>query len=308
MNTLWIAPSAVIIRYLALGILFIGQVSGLSAIPIPSFWKQPEAQNPVHETPAFRFSPRAGQTFIYRLDSRMDSEGQNFLGNSLTLNVLAGGEIDAYIRQVSKDKVFAELSSPGIRIFLRTLSRQDEFTLKNSPDSPVQMVFDRTSRIQEIKNTEALEEQNPMNFSVLEVLRSYWPALPDRPVSVGESWPDHKKLEIPFQGMTLSVELEITFTLDAVVPAPEGQLALISAAYAATISGECAFEDFKGSFEGNGSGSGNLHFQVESGYFTEYRLDYVINGTMVIRKAETKFVEWPFKLAAGASLILLEWR
>ncbi len=147
-----------------------------------------------------------------------------------------------------------------------------------------------------------------MNFSILEVLRDYWPALPDGHVSVGESWQDHKQLEIPFQEMSLIVELEIAYTLDAVVPAPEGQLALITAAYTAAVSGERAFEEFKGLFEGNGSGSGNLYFQVEGGYFTEYRLDYFIDGAMVVRKGETKVVEWPFKLIANASLVLVERR
>ena len=238
----------------------------------------------------------------------MDSEGQNFLGKSLTLSALADGAIDVFIRQVSKEAVFAELTSPGIRIFLRTLGGQDAFTLKNSTDSPVQVVFDKTSRIREIKNTEGLEKQNPLNFSILEVLRTYWPALPDGPVAVGESWKDHKRLDIPFQEMSLIIELEITYTLDAVVPASEGRLALISVAYTATISGEHEVEEFKGLFKGSGNGSGNLHFQVENGYFSEYRLDYVINGAMVIRKAEAKVFEWPFKLSADASLILLEWR
>jgi len=238
----------------------------------------------------------------------MNCEGQSFLGKSLALSALADGEIDVFIRQATKEDVFAELTSPGIRIFLRTPGGQDEFTLENSPDSPVRVVFDKASRIREIKNTEALEEQNPMNFSILEVLRCYWPSLPDRPIAAGETWKDHKRLEIPFQQMSLNVELEIAYTLDAVVPAPEGQLALISAAYTATVSGERELEDFRGSFEGHGNGSGNLYFQVESGYFSEYRLDYVINGEMVIRKAEAKVVEWPFKLSADASLLLLEWR
>jgi hypothetical protein len=238
----------------------------------------------------------------------MESEGQSFLGKSLTLSAQADGEIDVFIRQVATDGVFAELSSPGIRIFLQTLGRQDEFTLKNPPDSPVQMTFDRAGRIRDIKNVETLEDQNPMNFSILEVLRNYWPAFPDRPLSVGESWPDHKRLVVPFQGMSLIIELEITFTLNAVVPAPEGRLALVTAAYTATLSGDREVEGFRGSFEGRGSGSGYLSFQIDGGTFSEYRLDYAIDGAMVMRKAESKVVEWPFQLTAEASLLLLEWR
>ena len=266
------------------------------------------AQTNPPEKPALRFSPRPRQTFVYNLQSRMESEGQSFLGKSLTLSAQADGEIDVFIRQASKVSVFTELSSPGIRIFLRTPGRQDEFTLKNPPDSPVQIIFDRAGRIRDIRNVEALEEQNPLNFSILEVLRSYWPAFPDKPLATGESWPDHKRIVVPFQGMNLVIELEIIFTLNAIVPSPDGRLALITAAYTASLSGERQVEDFKGSFEGRGTGSGNMNFLVDGGYFTEYRLDYVIDGTMVMRKAESKVVEWPFKLFAGASLLLLEWR
>jgi hypothetical protein len=238
----------------------------------------------------------------------MESEGQSFLGRSLTLSVQADGEIDVFIRQVAADSVFTELSSPGIRIFLQTLGRQDEFTLKNPPDSPVQMTFDRAGRIRDIKNIETLEDQNPMNFSILEVLRNYWPAFPDRPITVGESWPDHKRLVVPFQGMSLIVELEISFTLNAVVPSPEGRLALITAAYTATLTGDREVESFRASFEGSGTGTGSLSFMIDGGYFSEYRLDYAIDGAMVMRKAESRVVEWPFQLTAGASLLLLEWR
>jgi hypothetical protein len=255
-----------------------------------------------------RFSPRPRQTLVYSLQTRMDSEGQSFLGKSLTLSAQADGEVDVFIRQVSTDSVFTELSSPGIRVYIRTPARQDEFTLKNPPDSPVEMSFDRAGRIRDIKNTETLEDQNPLNFSILEMLRSYWPAFPDRPLAVGESWPDHKRIVVPFQGMNLTIELDITFTLNDVVPAAEGRQALVTAAYTASLSGNRQVDAFKGSFEGSGTGTGSLVFQVESGIFSDYRFDYLIDGAMVIRKDESRLAEWPFRLTAGASLLLLEWR
>jgi hypothetical protein len=224
------------------------------------------------------------------------------------LSAQADGEVDVFIRQVSTDSVFTELSSPGIRVYIRTPARQDEFTLKNPPDSPVEMSFDRAGRIRDIKNTETLEDQNPLNFSILEMLRSYWPAFPDRPLAVGESWPDHKRIVVPFQGMNLTIELDITFTLNDVVPAAEGRQALVTAAYTASLSGNRQVDAFKGSFEGSGTGTGSLVFQVESGIFSDYRFDYLIDGAMVIRKDESRLAEWPFRLTAGASLLLLEWR
>lgn len=296
------------LRYLLLITLALASLGGLRGGSILGFDKPPQPQVSPAEQYKPRFSPRPRQTLVYSLQSRMETEGQSFLGKSLTLSAQADGEIDVFIRQVATDGVFTELSSPGIRIFLQTLGRQDEFTLKNPPDSPVQMTFDRAGRIRDIKNVETLEDQNPMNFSILEVLRNYWPAFPDRPLAVGESWPDHKRLVVPFQGMSLIIELEITFTLNAVVPAPEGRLALVTAAYTATLSGDREVEGFRGSFEGSGTGTGSLSFQVESGIFNDYRLDYVIEGAMVMRKAETKVMEWPFRLTANASLLLLEWR
>ncbi len=255
-----------------------------------------------------RFSPQPRQTLVYSLQSRMESEGHSFLGKSLTLKAQADGQIDVFVNQVGTDSVFTELSSPGIQIFLQAPGRQDGFTLKTPQESPVRMTFDRAGRIRDIRNVERLEEQNPLNFSILEVLRNYWPAFPEGPVSAGESWLDHKRLSVPFQGMNLVIELEITFTLNAVVPAPDGRQALITASYIVGLSGERRVEEFRGTFEGQGVGAGTLHFEVEGGYFTEYRLDYAVDGAMVMRKDESRIVEWPFRLSAAASLFLLEWR
>jgi hypothetical protein len=295
-------------RILLIGLLLVPFL-GLNASPVPDRGEPPpQAQVKPDERFNLRFSPRPRQTLVYSLQSRMDSEGESFLGKSLTLSAQADGEIDVFVRQVAKDGVFTDLSSPGIRIFLQTPTRQDEFTLKNPPESPVQMTFDRAGRIRDITNVEALEEQNPMNFSILEVLRSYWPAFPAAPLSLGDSWPDHKRLVVPFQGMDLTIEIEIRFTLNAVVPSPQGRLALITATYTAALSGDREAESFRGSFEGSGTGTGSLSFEIDAGYFSEYRLDYLIDGAMVIRKAESKVMEWPFRLTANAGLLLLEWR
>jgi len=293
---------------LVLGVLIIHQLSGLSSSQIPcAYWPgQPQVSST--EQYNLRFSPRPRQTLVYSLQSRMESEGEGYLGKSLTLSAQADGEIDVFVKQVTRDGVFTELSSPGIRIFLQTPVRQDEFTLKNPADSPVLLTFDRAGRIRDITNVEALEDQNPMNFSILEVLRNYWPAFPDGPLSVGESWPDHKRLVVPFQGMSLTIELEIGFTLNAVVPSPAGRLALITASYTATLSGDREVESFQGSFEGSGTGTGSLSFEIDGGYFSEYRLDYLIDGAMVMRKAGSRIMELPFRLTANAGLLLLEWR
>jgi len=255
---------------------------------------------------ALTFSPQPGQTLIYNLNTRMNSEGKSFLGKSLSLSATASGEIDLSIRQVSKEDVFTELTTPGIQVSLQALENRDEFTLTASKDNPVQVVFDKTGRIRDVKNVEALEEQNIMNFSVVEVLRNYLPAFPDARVSVGDSWKDHKRMLIPFQGMNLVVELDVIFVLNDVLPSPEGRMALISASYTVALSGSRDLGEAVGSFEGNGFGSGSMNFLMGQGYVMEYRLDYSIDGALVVRQAEAKLLEWPFRLSVSASLSLME--
>ncbi len=283
-------------------------LSGSRATAFQESLERQTAQSPAAEPLTLRFSPRPRQTLVYGLQSRMESEGQGFLGKTLTLSFQADGQIEVFINQSTAESVFTELSSPGIRVFLQTPGRQDEFTLTAAVESPVRMTFDRAGRIRDIRNAETLEEQNPLNFSLMEVLRVYWPAFPDGPVSAGASWPDHKRIVVPFQGMNVAIDLDILFTLNAIVPQADDRLALITAAYTATLSGERRLEEFTGSFEGRGTGSGTLSFLVEGGYFTDYRLDYVIDGAMVMRQAGSKVAGWPFRLTAGASLLLLEWR
>ncbi|MGB7297109.1 MAG: hypothetical protein WBC70_16110 [Candidatus Aminicenantales bacterium] len=186
--------------------LIIAPLASRGGQPNIRFPGHPQEQVNAAERLNLRFSPRSGQTLVYNLQTRMDSEGEGFLGKNLTLSAEA--------------------------------------------------------------DVETLEEQNPLNFSVLEVLSNYWPAFPDRPLSPGESWPDHKRIVVPFQGMSLTIELEVSFTLNTVTPAPGGRLALIAAAYTASLSGDRQVEDFRGAFEGRGTGTGSLVFQVDSGFFS----------------------------------------
>lgn len=271
------------------------------ARPLPAPGQQPPTYN-------LLFSPPTGSTLIYNLSSRMNSEGRSFLGVNLSMGVQAGGEIDFVIRQKSSESVIAELSSPGVRVSLQVLERQNEFTLGTPADNPVQIIFDRAGRIRSIRNSERLEEQNPMNFSILDVLRNYLPTLPDKPIAIGDSWQDHKRLQIPFQGMQLLIEIEVTLFLRDVVPSPQGRLALVATTYSVRLSGSRELENVTGGFEGQGAGTGSLSFLMDRGCFSDYRLDYSIDGAMVMRKGETRLAEWPFTLSENAELTLVEWR
>jgi hypothetical protein len=268
----------------------------------------PPAQNQQPRTYNLLFAPAAGSALIYNLASRMSSAGQSFLGVNLSLGVQAGGEIDLVIRQKSSDSVFTELSSPGVRVSLQVLGQPNEFTLGTPADNPVLMVFDRAGRVRSVSNTERIEQHNPLNFSVMDMLRTYLPVLPDKAIAIGDSWQDHKRFQIPFQEMRLLVEIEITFFLRDVVPSPQGELALVAATYSVRLSGSRELENVTGKFEGQGAGTGSLTFLVDKGCFSDYRLDYSIDGAMILSRGDTKLAELPFTLSESAELTLVEWR
>jgi len=284
--------------------LFLGPGVYPTSCPLPGVYLQDQTS----EKYILAFAPRPGQTLAYSLQSRMTAEGQGFIGRSLSMNTQASGQIDLAVRQVSTDQVFAELSSPGIRVSVLALGRQDEFSLEAPPDDPVRVIFDKAGRIREVQNVEALEDQNRMNFSIIEVLRNFLPSYPDQPLSLGDSWKDHKRMMVPFEGMNLTIEVEVTFTLDAVIPSAQGRLGFVTAAYSVKLSGARSLESASGIFEGQGTGSGNLNVLLDAGYFTEYRLDYTVDGSMAIRQGEVNLASWPFTLVVNTSLTLLESR
>jgi len=251
------------------------------------------------------FNPRPGQILSYSLNSQMNSTGESFIGKSLGLSVQASGEIDLAIRQLSTDNVFTELSTPGLLVTLQSAGGQNESTLQTPADNPVQVVFDKSGRIREVRNADILEKQNILNFPILDVLQNYLPTYPEKPLEIGQSWKSHKKMQIPFQGMNLVIQVEITFTLNDVVPSVDGRLGLISASYTVDLSGQRALEEVVGAFEGKGAGSGTLIFHLDEGHFSEYRLEYSIDGEMIMRRADTRLAGWPFSLSVVAGLTLI---
>ena len=60
----------------------------------------------------------------------------------------------------------------------------------------------------------------------------------------------------------------------------------MAAAYSVRLSGSREIENVTGAFEGQGAGTGHLNFLVGKGYFTDYRLNYSIDGGMVVRRGE----------------------
>jgi hypothetical protein len=76
-------------------------------------------------------------------------------------------------------------------VSLQSLGQQNEFTLATPADLPVKVVFDKSLRIRELKNVDALEKQNLLNFSVLDIFRNCLPSFPDTPVGLGKAHLPH---------------------------------------------------------------------------------------------------------------------
>ena len=279
---------------------------GLCLLAVAAFAFPPQNRQP--EKFSLAFHPEAGTTLVYSLNNQVESEGRSILGLDLSLQARASGEIDLWVAQAAADHVVVNLTTPGIQVFLRVLDRLDEFMLKAQKENPVEMVINKTGRVGNIRNIEALEEQNLFNFSIMEVLQTYFPAFPERPVAEGESWTDHRQLTIPFQSMKLTVDIESTSTLVRVLPGPEGRSGVINAQYAVILSGRQQFEDTVAAVDGKGSGSGVLNLQIDRRSFTEYRLDFAVNGALTLHKAGAKLAEWPIRLSAFNGLSLVDSR
>jgi len=252
------------------------------------------------------FSPRPGLRLTYHLASNVSAKGGNFAGQDLSFDALASGDIEFLIKQTTPERVFAALASPGIQVDLQMPSGPSHFVLMTRRGMSLQTVFGHRGNLEEAKNIEALNTPAVMNFSIVQILRDYFPVLPGRPVSAGGTWDDHKRIVIPFQGMDLVIFLHCRSTLLEMQITRTGKVARISAEYSVELGGSKHLGTATGFFRGKGIGSGILNFQVEEGYFSEYRLDYKIDAAFVMADQHKKLLELPFSLSVFASILLTE--
>jgi hypothetical protein len=252
-----------------------------------------------------RFGPAEGSRLTYSLSSVVNVDGKNLLGRDLALNADSRGEIQFLAKPSSRDTVRADLTTPGIDVNVRLPDRVLSHKLGTTGGQPLEVVFNRTGKVEAIRNPEAIGSGNPFNISLPQILRDYFPAFPVGPVGRGESWTESRRLSIPFQGLDLQVNLAITYTLDDVLPAPDGRLAYISAVYRVTVSGSKDLGDNQGVFEGEGAGAGSLQVQIDKGWFSEYRIDFKTDATFVLKKGGERLAEFPFTFSAFAEVVLL---
>lgn len=275
----------------------------LALAATPSLLRAQNAAPP--EKIALRFGPAEGTRLTYTLSNVVNVDGKNFLGNDLALNADSRGEIVLLAKPSSRDTVRVEMTSPGIDVNIRLPEKVVSQKIGATRGEPLEVVFNRTGKVESIRNPEAIGGGNPFNVSIPQILRDYFPAFPAQPVGRGESWLETRRLTIPFQGLDIQVNLAITYTLDDILPADDGRLALISAAYKVSVSGSKDLSGTQGVFEGEGAGAGSLQVHVDRGYFSEYRINLKTDAAFVMKKGQDRLAEFPFSFSAFAEVVLI---
>jgi hypothetical protein len=260
---------------------------------------------PGQEKYTFRFAPAEGTALTYTLSSVVNVDGKNFLGKDLALNADSRGEVRLLAMPSGRDTVRADLTSPGIDVNIRLPEKVLSHKLGTTGGQALEVVFNRTGKVETIRNPEVVGSGNPFNISLPQILRDYFPAFPVLPVGRGESWTENRRLTIPFQGLDLQIDLVIDYTLDDVLPADEGRQAYVSAVYRVTVSGAKDLGDTQGVFEGTGGGAGSMRFMLDKGWFSEYRLDFKTDAAFVVKKGADRLLEFPFSFSAFAEILLL---
>ena len=260
---------------------------------------------PAQEKVALRFAPAEGTGLTYSLSSFINVDGKNFMGKDLALNADSRGEIRLLAKPATHETVRADLTSAGIDVNIRLPDRVLSQKLGTTEGEALEVVFNRTGKVESIRNPEAVGAGNPFNISISQILRDYFPAFPAEPVGRGDSWSESRRLTIPFQGLDLQVNLAINYTLDDILPADDGRTALVSAVYRVTVSGAKDLGDVQGVFEGEGAGAGSLQVRVDKGWFSEYRVDFKTDAAFVMKKGTDRLAEFPFSFSAFAEVLLI---
>ncbi len=281
---------------------FVGQATFIAGLMALALFPGPGQEQP-EKTP-LRFSPAVGARLNYGVQGMVTVGGKNLLGRDLSLTAASQGEIRLAVQTSTRDTVRARLTSPGIEINVQTPDRTLTETLRTESGKALEVVFNRTGKVEEIRNADALSQEKILNFSIPQILTDYFPVFPAEPVATGEGWTESRRITIPFQGLELVVQLRITYVLNNVFPSPDGRKATISAVYSVTVSGSQESGDSVVVVEGGGQGSGFLNFLVDRGVFTEYRIDFKTDAAFVVKKGQERLLDWPFSFSVFADVSL----
>lgn len=282
-------------------IFFIFSLAGSLVVWAGFLTTQPEVEK-------FRlaFCPAAGSNLVYSMSSITNMTARkDFLGRDISLDASAAGEIHVLIKSITPELTLTSLTTPGIHVDVQLPDSRTQFDIATIETGPVQAVFSRWGRLEEIQNIKNLDRQNKLNVSLDQIMRDFFPVFPREDIAVGESWVESKCLVIPFQGINLQILINENYLLDSVFPSSEGLIANVSVNYNVRLTGSKSLGDTIGTFKGQGRGSGMLRIQIDGGYFTEFRIDHKTGGSFIIKNGNTELLNWPFHLTVIASTILI---
>ncbi len=258
------------------------------------------------EKVALRFGPAAGSAVTYSINGQVNVSGKDFLNRDLTLDADAQGDLRLVVISLARDTVLTGLSTSGINVRAQLPDRNQTQTLRTQEGKTLDVVFNPSGKVMDIRNPEVLGQENVLNFSIPQILRDYFPAFPVQPVGPGDQWRETRRLTVPYQGLEVHIDLLIEYTLNDILPAPEGRRAMVSAVYTVGVSGSRDLGDGStGVFEGQGAGTGYLSFLVDKGYFTEYRVDMRTDAAFVAKKGTRRILEMPFSFSLRTEVNLI---
>ncbi|MGZ4886755.1 MAG: hypothetical protein ACXVJK_03395, partial [Candidatus Aminicenantales bacterium] len=113
---------------------------------------------------SIRFGPQSGAALTYSINGQVNVSGKDFFGKDLTLDADAQGEIRLSVMNSSNDSVLAGLTTPGIQVRAQLPDRTQTQTLKTLEGKSLKVSFNRTGKVMDIRNPEALAQENVLNF------------------------------------------------------------------------------------------------------------------------------------------------
>jgi hypothetical protein len=256
------------------------------------------------EKAVLRFAPAAGTRLDYNINALATVSGKNLLGKDLSLTAVSQGDLHFAVQASALDTLRARLTSRGIEIRVQLPDRTLTEILKTRDNQALEVSFNRTGRIEEIRNAAALSPGKILNFSLPQILTDYFPVLPAESVSPGDGWSENRRISVPFQGFDLNVHLKTDYVLNEIVSLAEGRLGLISVVFSVAVSGMQKLGDSVGVFEGRGTGTDFLNFLVGRGVFTEYKIDFKTDAAFVVKRGKERLFEWPFAFSVFAYITL----
>ncbi len=253
---------------------------------------------------SLKFSPAPGSGLTYGIQARVTGDGKDLMGKSLRTEVRAQGDVIFKVLDSPPGLVRTGITIPAISVNAQMAGSDVHGTIRTAQNKRLSVVFNSTGRVSEIRNTEVVEQDFSSNIGFTQILNDYFPVLPDKPVSVGDTWSDTRTLHVPFGGMNLNITLVTEYRLDDILPSKDGPTAFITTTYKAQVHGRTPLEGGAGIFEGTGGGTGFLHYLTEKGTFSGYQTAFSVQASFSVKQGETVLLNWPFSFDSFSLITL----